>query len=1280
MNIKNKLSKKFLSFIMAFITMITTICTSGISVYASDLNMNEVTGYSYRGISPHLGYEVNHKNIYKMKMDGKYAFCVESGIYATSGSGYIPENYVDAKKDVLSKIAYYGYTDTSQTNYDYAVTQIMIWEELGDKFISTTVPNYHQRKSEIMERVNKHNTLPSWNNEKVTIESGETKIIEDRNGIIGEMQFESNNTGIDILLEGNSLKITANNNSNSGVISYRKIPKNEVGASIIYRKPNHQSLVEFHMESSMSANLNVNVIKLGSVKVKKVDEDTGEALVNAKIRFEYDGKNKDVITDSNGISSLEGRPEGTTVKISEVTAPNGYFNKGEIKEAVIEANKTIEVILGNKEQIGNVELSKIGNEFGVNMPNEYYKLEGAIYGVYNENDEKVATMTTDKFGKARSENIKLGKYYVLEEKAPAGYLINKEKISFELKYAGQNVEVTSVAINHKDIEQKGTAILIKEDEKTGSIPQGSAKLDGAVYELRKVNNDELVEAVTIKDGKAKVEGLYLGNYYWIESDAPEGYLLDTTKHYFEIDYTGENVEISIKETLVKEKVITGGFDLIKFGEYDWKEKIKNIFNNSGKDIKPLEGVEFSVFSDTTGKLVEKGYTDKEGYLKFEELPYDTYTIKETRTPEGYIAAKDFKVIIKNQDETHHYAIQNKVIEEKLKVVKIDSETKKVIPVKGAEFKIRSLQTGEYVTMAKNNEEGKTDTFYTNDDGYLITSEALSYGEYSLEEVKAPEGYILSKEPINFKVDGLSNGIIEIKFENTSQKGIVEFTKKGQVPKDVKVKETEYGDLYEITYEYNPLENVTYDIVAAEDVVTNDGTIHFNKGEVIETFTTDKEGNWRSSELYLGQYNVVEKNAPDGYVVSPEPIDIELSYSGQLVELTKTSITANNDFQSLLVNVFKNQEKIEGWKENKPIIKEISGGDNKVFGIFTRDIQDISDNVQIPRDSMLGIKNVDNGIATFEVKLPEGKYYLKEIDSGNDHILNEKEYDFEFNSSNNDKEVKINIYEDNISFGESSDDIKPILNKLHLNNFKIKKVNEKAIQSERDGFKFEFTESGVGTKFILENENEETIQTVTIDEDSVGEFSNIPVGTFYLKEKEASNDKYVLINEVIRIESTKEGIKAFDEENNFISEKASKEDKILLKIENKLIKGGAKLIKTDLVTGEALPNTGIRILNADKSMLIEGRTDDRGELYFENLPKGIYYFQEYDAPKGYQIDETPMKFEIKEDGEVITCKMTNKKIKDASIPQTGDTNSIMLYGIGMLASGSLLLKMRRKKNK
>lgn len=122
---KYKLSKKIVSFIMAFITIMTTIFTTQVSVYASELDMSEGTGFNYVGISPITNKKVNHK-ICRMKIDGKYVFCIEPIIMTSSGGGYVSEEYIDSKKDILSKIAYYGYTNTDQTNYDYAVTQIMI--------------------------------------------------------------------------------------------------------------------------------------------------------------------------------------------------------------------------------------------------------------------------------------------------------------------------------------------------------------------------------------------------------------------------------------------------------------------------------------------------------------------------------------------------------------------------------------------------------------------------------------------------------------------------------------------------------------------------------------------------------------------------------------------------------------------------------------------------------------------------------------------------------------------------------------------------------------------------------------------------------------------------------------------------------------------------------------------------------------------------------------------------------------------------------------------------
>lgn len=1287
MKLKTNILNRTLRVLMVFVTIISTLFTSSIPTFASSLSLDEPTNYYYTGISPNTGYSMTH-NIYVLKMDGKKVFCIESGVPANGGEGYTSETYINAKKDKLSKIAYYGYTVTNQSHYDYAVTQAMIWEELGDQRQSTTIPNYDQRKAEIMALVNRHDTLPSWNGQTVTVKVGDSITLTDSNNVLADMSLDSNSTNATIKQNGNTLVITPSKNSSNGSITYRKVPQNKIGTSIVYRKPNEQSMVEFHLDSAKQASVKVNVIKLGNLQVTKIDEETGTPLANAKLKFEYSGTSKEVVTDSNGVATMKDIPEGTMVTVSEVTAPNGYVNKGEIKKVTIKPNATITVTLGNKEQLGQVQLEKTGKDFGISMPNKYYSLGGAVYDIYKSDGTKISTMTTDTNGKATSVPLKLGNYYALETKAPAGYQLNKEKIPFELNYAGQTVEITSTSITQVEVEQKGNVTLIKEDAKTGNKAQGASTLDGAVYELRRTADDQLIKEVTIKNGKAAVKGINLDDYYWIETKAPEGYLKDTEKHPFQLAYAGQTVETAIHSTTVKETVIMGGFDLVKFGNYDW---LTHGFGD--KKMKPLEKVEFSVYSDTTGKLVQKGLTDKEGYLKFAELPYDTYTVKETKTPEGYKATADFKVTIHKQNETHHYAIENKVIEEKLKVVKVDAETGKVISRADAVFQIKNLQTGKLVSMPKFNEDGKTDTFFTNEAGYLLLPQNLSYGDYQLIEVQAPEGYILAKEPAEFTVDGShKGGLIEIRFKDHSQKGIVDFTKTGQTPIGVEVKESDYGQVYEFQYDYTPIAGVTYRIEAIKDITTNDGTTHVKKGETVATLTTDEQGTWQSPELYLGNYQAVEVSAPNGFIVDSTPIPFELKYAGQLVELTSTSLTATNDFQSLDVQLFKNEESITDWKENQPEFEAIKG-DGQVFGLFTREEQQLSDKLQVPADSLVDYQTVKDGIAAFDVKLPEGKYYLKELDAGTNHVLDETEYDIEFAAENNHTTYPIHIYNDTVAYDkETLERIArhPLLNKLHFNTFTLKKVNEHANFEKENGLTFTYDTLGTGAIFSLENKNGEVMQEVAIDKDGLGIFETIPVGTFYLKEKAPSSDKLILSKDAIRIESTKDGIKAYDKDNQLLGESPAPseeiEEPILFELTNYLKKGTAELTKKDVSTGEVLPNTGIRILNDKKEVVVEGRTNEKGVFTFEQLSIGTYYFQEFEAPDGYRLDETPLKFEIKEAGKVVKCEMTNQKLETPKrtdrFPNTGTTMNKNLLVLGFVAVTSALglFYARKKKGK
>lgn len=618
---------------------------------AAALRLDE-TGYFYTGISFTNGQKLENKDIWNMKMDGKDVFCIDSAAPANTEDGYSAETYTGEKKDLLSKVAYYGFTQSEQSYKDFATTQLLIWEVLGEQLEWTSLPNYWSERDVILAKVRKHDTQPSWDTQTITLIEGQEFVQADTNSVTDMLNITSNATGIQVTKSGNTLKLKADKNSKSGEIMFSKVPDSALGTSILYKKADRQSLVDFYLQDTGKAKLKVNVRKLGGVRVKKIDPQTNKALPNTTIKFEYGNTTKTVVTDANGIAELVGIPEGTQVKISELLAPSGYHNIGEVKTTTIQPSETTELIFNNNKQMGTVKLTKSGQEFGASMPNDNYTLKEALYGIYNSSDERVGELITDEKGYAESSSLSLGQYYLLEEKAPSGYLLSEEKLPFEIKYAGQDVALTNTEVQAVDVEQKGTAKLIKEDAETGDIAQGKATLDGAVYELYRSSDDKLVDTVTIENGQAQSDDLLLDSYYWLEKEAPTGYLLDKEKHAFDLTYNSEA-----------------------------------------------------------------------------EVADVTVTVKE------------------------------QVIKEKIKVIKCDEVTKEPIKNNAATFKLKDLQTGEFI------ENGGQLEFMTDQSGEFVTDD-LPFGEYELIEIIAPTNYQRKMEPTKITIDGKHNGIVEVKIMNT----------------------------------------------------------------------------------------------------------------------------------------------------------------------------------------------------------------------------------------------------------------------------------------------------------------------------------------------------------------------------------------------------------------------------------------------------------------------------------------------------------------------------------
>lgn len=657
---KRKKGTKIISIILLAILLVSVLFPkTGSAAY---LQLDE-TGYYYTGTSVSNGHYANNDDIWNMKMDGKDVFCIDSGARADSSDGYYAEEYFHAEKDRLSKIAYYGFTNTNQTYTDFAVTQLMIWESFGDSLEWTSVPNYWDRKHQINLKIQKHNTQPSWHNQEITLIEGQELVLDDTNNVTDWLNLVSNTANISVQKEGTKLRLKAERSAAStGALIFTKVPDNVVGASIVYHRANFQSLTDFKLQDRGEAKLNVRVKKLGGVRIMKIDQETKAPLPGATIQFNYGDQERKVVTNANGVAELQGIPEGTIVTASESLAPNGYHNLRARHEITVKPLETVEIILDNAKQKGTVSLAKTGEEFGTAMPNQYYSLQGAVYGVYTSENVRVAELQTSETGVATSQALPLGNYYLQEEVAPAGYLLNTAKIPFKLEYAGQDVAITNVNAAAFDKEQRGEAILIKEDSETGAKPQGMAQLDGAVYELYRTSDDELIDTITIEDGRASVSNLLLDDYYWLEKEAPLGYQLDVEKHHFKLEYDVLS-EFATTTVTVKENVIKEQIKVIKI-DADTKQPIKR---NPAKF--KLKDLTTKLYVPVDGK--EEFSTDKNGEVTTAPVPFGEYELIETDAPDGYSLCRATEKI--TMDGSHNGEIVVKITNsEKEKITTLTS--------------------------------------------------------------------------------------------------------------------------------------------------------------------------------------------------------------------------------------------------------------------------------------------------------------------------------------------------------------------------------------------------------------------------------------------------------------------------------------------------------------------------------------------------------------------------------------------------------------------------------
>ena len=644
------------------------------------------------------------------------------------------------------------------------------------------------------------------------------------------------------------------------------------------------------------------------IKVVKVDAETGKTIPYAGAGFQiYDPVGNKVsmtftyptpttidtfYTDADGqLVTPEKLDYGKGYSLVEVQAPYGYvLDSTPVSFDVTEENSTqeggitlIKVDKPNMAQKGTISVEKTGEVFfGVNVSGEededviyqpVYKvkgLAGAVYEITADEDvitpdgtlryhkgDVVDTVTTDEDGTAKSKELYLGKYNVVETKAPTGMVINKEKHSVELTYAGQDVAVTETATSFVNERQKVKISLekiLEQDEifgigKNNEIKNISfglyAKEDVVSSSGTVIPADGLIEIITLDENEAATANtdLPFGSYYIKEIATDEHYILSDIQYPFTFKYAGqdtETVEIKVNDGKpIENKLIYGSVSGKKIDENG------EVLGGALIGIFKADETEF-----TKEHAIMTATSEKDGSFSFAKVPYGKWIVREIEAPEGFVLDDtSYEVNIGENEQVIEVEITDEYIHGNIELTKVD-----------ADYPDNKLTGATFEVYKDVNGDGKLDD---GDEliGNLVETatgiyemKELLYGKYLVRETKAPEGFVLDK--------GVYSVFIEkdettYKVENKAGVGFINEAMKG----NLKIKKTSSD---------GKVEGFTFRVTGVNGYDS--------------TFTTDKNGEISVDGLRIGEYTVseVSDNVSAGYIL---PADKKVTVKvGETVEI------------------------------------------------------------------------------------------------------------------------------------------------------------------------------------------------------------------------------------------------------------------------------------------------------------------------------------------------------------------------------------------------------------
>lgn len=1023
-----KINNKILKFVIIFAMIFQTIMSNWSNVYAN--NSSNISGYPKKDSVKYNGKVTYGNNIVgDFMVNNKQAFCMQHPA-STPGTGTILTSDIYHNNDVRT-VLYYGWDGPEQWSgfksreHGIVVTSLALSyfyygdnsspktiKEFMDFISGKTISNYSVTFSK--EKLLAYRDGGIQRTESITLISdmdvfGVTVSLQDNVTFVDESHGRTQ-TGGTVTIKGKTkfhleapLDIKLEQwTTGTKVSRYDYLP------IVSIPNGNYQILGNgnFVYDPSKTTSLTVDWLQLASLELTKTDV-YGNLINGAVFRLWNNGDYDKEVTVTNGKIKVDNLTTGIYY-LQEKTAPQGFLVDDTIYTITLNAGDSASQTVSNKEPTGKITVVKesenkdriIGAKFNVVADGKIISAAGKV--LYNSGDV-VDTLTTDKQGTAVTKNLPLGNYIVYETQAPTGYLLNTERYQVSLRYDNQTTPVITSSTTIEDKEPLGSIHLEKEIESTITNHQlGDAflsQVEFGLYAREKITNvsgtkvfynqDELVsKKITDENGHIEWTDLPMGNYYIKELQTNPSMILNPDIIYVSLHYQNQTTSHVTVKTKTSNTIASQRIQIFKEG----------IKDGEAGTVPGLAGAEFTFVLNSEYEKVgfDKahkyfvGTTDTNGYLTTSLLPYGTYRVKETKTPEGYYGASDFLITIEKDASLYEIGYQIKKVtvnnvpfESLLKVVKKDKETGKTVLLKGATFKVKNVDTNEYVSYIDWSlfPQIIVNQWTTHDDGAITLNTKLKIGHYQLEEIEAPDGYVLTKEPIPFEItmdhyeisSDQVTPITVVELVDQSVKGKVTIEKKGEVL-------TDYKD-GKFIYEERGLAHAKFGIYAKSDILdpSHDGTVLYKQGELIETLETTEGGKITSHELPLGDYECKELEAPYGYVLNSEVKTFSLSYKGQSVDIVYEDIGITNERQKIVVEVSKKDEETK---------KYLSGAEISLFA--NRDIYNYDGDVIVEAGTLLEtIVSRQDGKVSFQSDLPldlTPEYAIMPLSELNDELV------------------------------------------------------------------------------------------------------------------------------------------------------------------------------------------------------------------------------------------------------------------------------------------------------